>query len=82
MMFRRGMTTVLAVGALGAAAAAAEGQASPDSPTKGQFQFTPLATSTPCTSGGTGEQPFVLPTGYQQAVLAREGMAARSTCGT
>jgi len=43
----------------------------------GQPSFEPLTASAPCVPGGTGafpdEQPFLLPTGYVQRVLAREG---------
>jgi len=41
------------------------------------FQFEPLASSAACTIGGAGafplEQPFVLPPGFQQTIIAREG---------
>ena len=41
------------------------------------LEFTPLTASAPCVAGGTGsdpnEQPFVLPAGFTQTVLAREG---------
>ena len=41
------------------------------------LKFTPLTASAPCVAGGTGsdpnEQPFVLPAGFTQTVLAREG---------
>jgi hypothetical protein len=43
----------------------------------GPFEFEPLTSSAPCVAGGVGafpnEQPFVLPPGYVQSVLAREG---------
>ena len=38
----------------------------------GQFQFEPLPASTPCTDGGNPAQPFVLPAGYTQTVIASE----------
>lgn len=41
----------------------------------GQFQFEPLAASTPCTDGGDAAQPFALPSGYVQTVFAAEGDA-------
>jgi hypothetical protein len=48
-----------------------------DSPTSGPFQFTPLPSSAACGPGGAGtfpnEQPFLLPPGYVQTVVAREG---------
>ena len=43
----------------------------------GPFQFTPLPASAVCVPGGAGtfpeEQPFLLPEGYVQTVIAREG---------
>lgn len=39
----------------------------------GGFQFTPLPTSAAC--GPSTEKPFVLPPGYDQTVIAREGDA-------
>ena len=45
--------------------------------TSGPFQFTPLPTSAACVPGGVGtfpaEQPFLLPEGFVQTVIAREG---------
>lgn len=45
--------------------------------TEATFEFVGLPASTPCTAGGAGafpnEQPFVLPAGYVQRVIAREG---------
>jgi len=38
----------------------------------GQFQFTPLASSSPCTPGGNAARPFLLPPGYDQRVFASE----------
>ena len=47
------------------------------SPTSGPFQFTPVPSSAACVPGGVGtfpnEQPFVLPPGYTQTIVAREG---------
>lgn len=41
------------------------------------FPFTPLPTSAACVPGGAGtfpnEQPFLLPPGFEQVVIAREG---------
>jgi uncharacterized protein len=49
-------------------------QANPSSLTSGQFQFTPLPTSAACqVDASTVAQPFVLPAGYTQTVIAREG---------
>ena len=45
--------------------------------TSGPFQFTPLPSSAACVPGGAGtfptEQPFLLPEGFAQTVIAREG---------
>lgn len=43
-----------------------------DSPTKGPFQFEPLATSAPCTPGGNAAQPFLVPDGYAQNIIASQ----------
>jgi secreted PhoX family phosphatase len=43
-----------------------------DGPTKGPFQFQPLPTSAACTPGGNASQPFVLPGGYSQTIVASE----------
>ena len=40
--------------------------------TKGQFQFEPLQLSASCTSGGNANQPFILPAGYGQTIIASE----------
>jgi uncharacterized protein len=53
------------------ATAAAPGSGN-DSATKGPFQFEPLLTSAPCTPGGNALQPFVLPDGYVQRIVASE----------
>jgi len=39
---------------------------------RGQVQFEPLLTSAPCTPGGNASQPFLLPDGYVQSVIASE----------
>ena len=45
--------------------------------TSGPFQFSPLPSSAACVPGGAGtfpaEQPFLLPEGFVQTVVAREG---------
>lgn len=64
------VTAAVTFGALAQVLAQIQGN---DSPTKGPFQFQPLPTSTACTPGGNPEQPFVLPAGYTQTVIAREG---------
>jgi uncharacterized protein len=43
-----------------------------DGPTRGPFQFEPLLISAPCTPGGNASQPFVLPAGYSQSIVASE----------
>jgi secreted PhoX family phosphatase len=40
--------------------------------TSGQFKFTPLASSTACTPGGNATQPFMLPAGYVQNIVASQ----------
>jgi hypothetical protein len=42
-------------------------------PTTGQFQFEPLPASSPCTPGGNPAQQIVLPPGFVQTEIAREG---------
>ena len=69
-------TSALIVSA--AVATIAAGVAAPsDRHNRGPFRFQPLATSAPCVPGGVGvfpnEQPFVLPPGFEQTVIAREG---------
>lgn len=87
MKFRKGVTAALAVGALGAAGTAVA-VADPDGDkirpnrqaidTEADYtpfkRFTPLAASAPCTGeeSGPGSEPFLLPTGYQQQVVAEE----------
>lgn len=48
-----------------------------DGVTRGPFQFSPLPSSAACIPGGVGtfpaEQPFLLPDGFAQTVVAREG---------
>jgi Bacterial regulatory proteins, luxR family len=48
-----------------------------EGPVHGPFQFDPLPASAACVLGGAGvfplEQPFTLPSGYTQTVIAREG---------
>ena len=39
---------------------------------QGPFQFEPLLTSAPCTPGGNASQPFVLPDGYAQNIIASQ----------
>jgi len=43
-----------------------------DSPSKGPFQFDPLPASAPCTPGGSPTQPFLLPNGYAQHIIASQ----------
>lgn len=47
-------------------------QANSGNAISGGFQFTPLPASTVCTNGGNPAQPFVLPAGYIQTIIARE----------
>jgi uncharacterized protein len=63
--------------AIATIAAVTPASAQQDSTTSGPFQFTPLPSSSACVPGGAGtfpnEQPFLLPPGYQQVVIARQG---------
>jgi sugar lactone lactonase YvrE len=38
----------------------------------GNFQFDPLASSVQCTAGGNAAQPFLLPSGFSQRIVASE----------
>ena len=40
--------------------------------TKGPFQFEPLLASAPCTTGGNASQPFLVPEGFGQRIVASE----------
>lgn len=40
--------------------------------TQGTFQFDPLLTSAQCTAGGNATEPFILPDGFTQTVVASE----------
>jgi secreted PhoX family phosphatase len=50
---------------------AAPGPVSENAP-KGPRQFDPLSSSAPCTAGGNASQPFVLPDGFSQTIVASE----------
>jgi hypothetical protein len=41
-------------------------------PINGPFQFEPLPTSAACTPGGNPSQPFLLPDGYEQNIIASQ----------
>lgn len=76
MLSRPRRTTATAASSAALAAFMISGVANAD-PTSspagsGSFQFTPLASSAPCTDGGNPAAPFVLPPGYQQRILASE----------
>src|SRR5688500_11881919 len=74
---RQKMLMATVSGALAATAAAIQLSAQDKSATRGPFQFQPLASSAACVIGGAGapgaEQPFILPDGFVQTVIAREG---------
>ena len=92
MKFRKGVTAALAAGALGVAGTAAladegdrkgfkNGKAIDTEADFTPFErFTPLAASTPCTGEASGpqSQPFLLPPGYRQQVVAEEPPGFRS----
>ena len=63
--FALGVTLVTAFGVISTGLAN-------ESPTRGPFQFAPLPASAPCTPGGNPAQPFLLPPGYTQTVIASE----------
>ncbi len=74
------MLAVGALGAVGSAAIAGEGNGNGNAiDTRADYtpftQFTPLASSAPCPGeeSGRGAEPFVIPTGYEQQVVAEEG---------
>ena len=94
MKFRKGVTAALTVGALGAAGTAVavadpnEDKIRPNRQavdTEADYtpfkRFTPLAASAPCTGeeSGPGSEPFLLPTGYKQQVVAEEPPGTRSS---
>ena len=68
------LITTAAAGCLLAALSHAQ---QPAGITSGPFAFSPLPTSAACVAGGAGtfpaEQPFLLPEGFTQTVIAREG---------
>lgn len=73
MRFRRGAAAALAAGALGTMGAGVAFAAT-SKDTDADFtpsRFTPLAASSPCVAAV--DDPFVLPAGYEQQVVAREG---------
>ena len=74
MRFRSAATTALALGALGSAgglAVAAEGGGDTKADYTPGERFAPLGSSAPCAAAL--DDPFVLPSGYGQSVVAREG---------
>ena len=76
MTIRTRLVSLIASSSLAAGMAVAF--AEPDSSHgHGSFRFEPLPTSAACTLGGVGvapnEQPFLLPPGFVQTVIAREG---------
>ena len=92
MRFHKGVTAAFAVGALGLSGSAAlADHGDRKSPKNGKAidteadytpfeRFTPLASSTPCVGEESGPQsePFVLPPGYRQRVVAEEPPGVRS----
>jgi hypothetical protein len=77
MLTRTPFTLFFAGSSIAASMSIAALAHSDGSPVRGPFRFQPLATSTACDAGGAGaypaEQPFVLPPGFIQTVIAREG---------
>lgn len=70
-MIRTLLMPLLAVSSVALAVAQSD-----TTPTNGPFQFEPLPASAACVPGGVGtfpdEQPFVLPPGFEQRIVARE----------
>ncbi len=77
MLTRTPFRLLLAGSSIAASMSIAALAQSDSSPVRGPFQFEPLPASAACTVGGVGafpaEQPFVLPPGFVQTVIAREG---------
>ena len=65
-------TAVAAVAVAGAIIVSSLPAAGNASETKGPFQFEPLLTSAPCTTGGNASQPFLVPEGFGQRIVASE----------
>src|SRR5215475_12464185 len=63
------MGAAIVVSNLGTAAAPGPDQGNAN---KGPFQFEPLSASAPCTAGGSAAQPFTLPAGFSQTIVAGE----------
>ena len=80
MRFLKGVTAALAAGALGTLGVAGAAQANHGSDlpleTLADYtpfeKFAPLATSAACVPGGNPTQPFVIPPGYRQDIVAQE----------
>src|SRR3954463_316213 len=56
----------------------AGGSFASSSPTTGQFQFAPLPASAACTIGGNAAQPFAVPAGYSQTIVASQAQVPSS----
>jgi uncharacterized protein len=76
-MHPRSLTTSAICVICAAAIAATAATAEHGNGRRNAFQFTPLPTSAACVPGGVGtfpnEQPFLLPAGFDQEVIARQG---------
>jgi hypothetical protein len=77
MLIRSSLGALVAGSSIAASMSIAALAQSGASPVHGPFQFEPLPASAACVVGGAGaypaEQPFVLPPGFIQTVIAREG---------
>ena len=71
------LLTTAICSALAASAAAIQLRAQDEGATGAPFRFQPLAASAACVIGSAGtpgaEQPFILPDGFVQTIIAREG---------
>ena len=66
------IAAVIVMGAIIVSSLPSTAYTTPQSQTKGSFQFEPLASSAACTAGGNATQPFLLPDGFAQRVVASE----------
>ena len=73
MFLKRFALSLTAACSMWGAAASMQSQQDPNTPAEGPFQFVPLPSSAACVPGGLDEQPLLLPPGYVQTVVAREG---------
>jgi len=64
-------SVLISVGLIASSQPSAAGP-QPETNAKGPFQFQPLQASAACTAGGNADQPFILPAGYGETIIASE----------